>query len=239
MFEFIRQVSGLVLLAVGVLATVANWRILLRKKGSLIPCVGALGLILGTYFALSYPAFWWWTLAASAIDPCTWMLVAWPFHSLARRHRGVNGSAERSPQELGWKGKADYADVLAWHERLRSIGLEAHAAAISAFEKYGGFRTTISVGDSPWVSLDLRLTELAIGDAELCPDVGLALGKTLIPLGEHEAMAVLAIDEDGRVYSILDRTFGFVWDDIDTAIEDLTRGTKRYTENWFPQIDLP
>ena len=83
-------VVGYLLLVLGGVATLGNWSIIVwaiiarpARSSSLVPIVGGLFGFVGC--ALIPALGWKLGVLAFALDPCTWLLLAWPVLALRSR----------------------------------------------------------------------------------------------------------------------------------------------------------
>lgn len=109
--------------------------------------------------------------------------------------------------------------------------LHQHAvfpAAVEAWAEFGGLRITASAPGRHIAPAPVRIDPLSgLHLARTLGDLGRALETEVSPLGaEGEEQAVLAIDTEGRVYSIDHTGDWFLGQDIDEALATLVTGTQ-------------
>ncbi|MFC7221503.1 SUKH-3 domain-containing protein [Streptomyces polyrhachis] len=138
----------------------------------------------------------------------------------------------------GWRpGRWEEARAESWANELRahlSPGGHVHLvfpAAIEAWAEFGGLRIA---GEGP--GRHIAPTPFTIDPlhglhmARTLSDLGEALGTQLAPLGSEEGYAAgagsatLAIDREGRVYSLDHTGDWYVGADLDEALETLATG---------------
>ncbi|MFD7441042.1 SUKH-3 domain-containing protein [Streptomyces sp. NPDC059909] len=141
-------------------------------------------------------------------------------------------------REAGWQhGRWDIKQAEHWADTLRaheSPGGHRHAvfpAAVEAWAEFGGLRITPQGPGREIAPATLRLDPLAgLHLARTLGDLGRALGTELTPLGEEgeegNAQAVLAIDTEGRVYSLDHTGDWYVGPDVDQALTTLITGSR-------------
>ncbi|MFH9200045.1 SUKH-3 domain-containing protein [Streptomyces anulatus] len=138
-------------------------------------------------------------------------------------------------REAGWQpGRWDIRQAEEWADALRSHASPAghqHAvfpAAVEAWAEFGGLRITASAPGRHIAPAAVRIDPLSgLHLARTLGDLGRALETEVSPLGaEGEEQAVLAIDTEGRVYSIDHTGDWFLGRDIDEALATLVTGTQ-------------
>ncbi|MEV7658505.1 SUKH-3 domain-containing protein [Streptomyces anulatus] len=138
-------------------------------------------------------------------------------------------------REAGWQpGRWDIRQAEEWADALRSHASPAghqHAvfpAAVEAWAEFGGLRITASAPGRHIAPAAVRIDPLSgLHLARTLGDLGRALETEVSPLGaEGEEQAVLAIDTEGRVYSIDHTGDWFLGKDIDEALATLVTGTQ-------------
>ncbi|MEV6110295.1 SUKH-3 domain-containing protein [Streptomyces sp. NPDC051940] len=146
---------------------------------------------------------------------------------------------ETALRAAGWQpGRWDAARAEAWADELRahmSSGGHVHLvfpAAIEAWAEFGGLRIAGQgpgrhIAPTPFTVDPLYGLHLA----RTLSDLGQALDTRLCPLGEEQGhaqgagSALLAIDEEGRVYSLDHTGDWYLGADLDQALETLVTGT--------------
>ncbi|MGP3752991.1 SUKH-3 domain-containing protein [Streptomyces sp. IBSNAI001] len=138
-------------------------------------------------------------------------------------------------RDAGWQpGRWDIRQAEEWADALRSHASPAghqHAvfpAAVEAWAEFGGLHITSTAPGrqiaTPTVHID-PLSGLHL--ARTLGDLGRALETEVAPLGEEgDGQAVLAIDNEGRVYSIDHTGDWYLGSDIDRALETLMTGAQ-------------
>ncbi|MEU2577983.1 SUKH-3 domain-containing protein [Streptomyces anulatus] len=138
-------------------------------------------------------------------------------------------------REAGWQpGRWDIRQAEEWADALRAHASPAghqHAvfpAAVEAWAEFGGLRITASAPGRHIAPASVRIDPLSgLHLARTLGDLGRALETEVSPLGaEGEEQAVLAIDTEGRVYSIDHTGDWFLGQDIDEALATLVTGTQ-------------
>ncbi|MFG2329390.1 SUKH-3 domain-containing protein [Streptomyces sp. NPDC048604] len=138
-------------------------------------------------------------------------------------------------REAGWQpGRWDIKQAEEWADALRAHVSPAghrHAvfpAAVEAWAEFGGLGVTGPGPGRHIAPAAVRLDPLAgLHLARTLGDLGRALDTELAPLGEEgEHHAVLAIDSEGRVYSLDHTGDWYLGRDIDTALTGLITGTR-------------
>lgn len=137
-------------------------------------------------------------------------------------------------REAGWQpGRWDMAQAEIWADTLRAHRSSAghnHAvfpSAVEAWAEFGGLHII-----PPGTGHDIAPTALRVDPlcglhfARTFADLGRALGTEVCPLGEEAGPpgATLAIDTEGRVYSIDHTGDWYLGADIDRAIATLVTG---------------
>ncbi|MGW1229375.1 SUKH-3 domain-containing protein [Streptomyces sp. NPDC001478] len=133
----------------------------------------------------------------------------------------------------GWQpGRWDIRQAEEWADALRSHASPAghrHAvfpAAVEAWAEFGGLRITATSPGRQIAPPPVRIDPLGgLHLARTLGDLGRALNTEVAPLGEEgDGQAVLAIDTEGRVYSIDHTGDWFLGADIDAALTTLITG---------------
>ncbi|CAM5435099.1 SUKH-3 domain-containing protein [Streptomyces xanthochromogenes] len=135
----------------------------------------------------------------------------------------------------GWQpGRWDIRQAEAWADVLRAHTSPAghrhtvFPAAVEAWAEFGGLRLTAPGPGRRNAPAALRFDPLAgLHLARTLADLGRALETDIAPLGEEgDQQAVLAIDAEGRVYSLDHTGDWFLGPDIDHALNTLVTGTQ-------------
>lgn len=138
-------------------------------------------------------------------------------------------------REAGWQpGRWDIRQAEEWADALRSHASPAghqHAvfpAAVEAWAEFGGLHITASAPGRHIAPAAVHIDPLSgLHLARTLGDLGRALETEVSPLGAEGAeQAVLAIDTEGRVYSIDHTGDWFLGQDIDEALATLVTGTQ-------------
>lgn len=138
-------------------------------------------------------------------------------------------------REAGWQpGRWDIRQAEEWADALRSHASPAghrHAvfpAAVEAWAEFGGLHITASAPGRQIAPAAVRIDPLSgLHLARTLADLGRALETEVSPLGaEGEEQAVLAIDTEGRVYSIDHTGDWFLGRHIDEALATLVTGAQ-------------
>ncbi|MFF2326947.1 MULTISPECIES: SUKH-3 domain-containing protein [unclassified Streptomyces] len=133
----------------------------------------------------------------------------------------------------GWQpGRWDIRQAEEWADALRSHASPAghqHAvfpAAVEAWAEFGGLHITASTPGRQIAPAPVRIDPLrGLHLARTLGDLGRALDTEVSPLGEEgDGQAVLAIDIQGRVYSIDHTGDWYLGPDIDQALATLIGG---------------
>jgi len=131
-------------------------------------------------------------------------------------------------------GRWDIRQAEEWADALRSHASPAghqHAvfpAAVEAWAEFGGLHLTPSAPGRQIATTTAHIDPLrGLHHARTLGDLGRALTTEVAPLGEEgDGQAVLAIDSEGRVYSIDHTGDWYLGSDIDRALETLMTGTQ-------------
>ncbi|MFB8028198.1 SUKH-3 domain-containing protein [Streptomyces sp. NPDC056465] len=138
-------------------------------------------------------------------------------------------------RDAGWQpGRWDIRQAEEWADALRSHASPAghqHAvfpAAVEAWAEFGGLSLTSSAPGRQIATTTVRIDPLSgLHLARTLGDLGRALETEVAPLGEEgDGQAVLAIDSEGRVYSIDHTGDWYLGSDIDRALETLMTGAQ-------------
>lgn len=133
----------------------------------------------------------------------------------------------------GWQpGRWDIRRAEEWADALRAHRSPAghqHAvfpAAVEAWAEFGGLHIRAATTGRQIAPAPVRIDPMSgLHLARTLNDLGRALETELSPLGEEgEGQAVLAIDADGRVYSIDHTGDWYLGTDIDQALTALVTG---------------
>ncbi|WP_031086543.1 SUKH-3 domain-containing protein [Streptomyces sp. NRRL WC-3549] len=145
------------------------------------------------------------------------------------------GPVEAALREAGWQpGRWDIRQAEEWADALRSHTSPAghrHAvfpAAVEAWAEFGGLRVTASAPGRQIAPATLHIDPLrGLHLARTLGDLGRALETEVAPLGEEgNGQAVLAIDSEGRVYSVDHTGDWYLGSDIDRALATLVTGAQ-------------
>ncbi|MEU8505698.1 SUKH-3 domain-containing protein [Streptomyces brevispora] len=135
----------------------------------------------------------------------------------------------------GWQpGRWDIRQAEEWADALRLHASPAghqHAvfpAAVEAWAEFGGLHITAAAPGRQIAPAAVRIDPLrGLHLARTLADLGRALETEVAPLGdEGDEHAVLAIDIEGRVYSIDHTGDWYLGPDIDKALSTLVTGTQ-------------
>lgn len=133
----------------------------------------------------------------------------------------------------GWQpGRWNIRQAEEWADALRSHASPAghqHAvfpAAVEAWAEFGGLHITASAPGRQIAPAPVRIDPMSgLYLARTLGDLGRALETEVSPLGEEgDGQAVLAIDAQGRVYSIDHTGDWYLGPDIDQALATLVGG---------------
>ncbi|WP_406139268.1 SUKH-3 domain-containing protein [Streptomyces sp. NBC_01089] len=136
-------------------------------------------------------------------------------------------------REAGWlPGRWDIRGAEQWADTLRAHVSPAghqHAvfpAAVEAWAEFGGLRITGPAPGRQTAPSPVRIDPLSgLHLARTLADLGRALGTEMAPLGdEADGRALLAIDAEGRIYSIDHTGDWYLGHDIDQALAALITG---------------
>ncbi|MEU8705938.1 SUKH-3 domain-containing protein [Streptomyces sp. NPDC048565] len=137
--------------------------------------------------------------------------------------------------DAGWQpGRWNIRQAEEWADALRSHASPAghqHAvfpAAVEAWAEFGGLRITASAPGRQIATTTVHIDPLGgLHLARTLGDLGRALETEVAPLGEEgDGQAILAIDSEGRVYSIDHTGDWYLGSDIDRALETLMTGVQ-------------
>ncbi|MEV3930109.1 MULTISPECIES: SUKH-3 domain-containing protein [unclassified Streptomyces] len=138
-------------------------------------------------------------------------------------------------RDAGWQpGRWDIRQAEEWADALRSHASPAghqHAvfpAAVEAWAEFGGLTLTSPAPGRQIATATVRIDPISgLHLARTLGDLGRALATEVAPLGEEgDGQAVLAIDNEGRVYSIDHTGDWYLGSDIDRALETLMTGAQ-------------
>ncbi|MEU4133497.1 SUKH-3 domain-containing protein [Streptomyces wuyuanensis] len=156
-----------------------------------------------------------------------------PDHPLSTTRFPV--AVDAALRDAGWQpGRWDIKLAERWADTLRahvSPGGHRHAvfpAAVEAWAEFGALHITPPGPGRQTAPSALRLDPLAgLHLARTLSDLGRALDTEIAPLGEEgEAQAVLAIDTEGRVYSLDHTGDWYLGPDLDQALISLVNGNQ-------------
>ncbi|MGW0293398.1 SUKH-3 domain-containing protein [Streptomyces tuirus] len=134
----------------------------------------------------------------------------------------------------GWQpGRWDIKQAEIWADTLRDHASPAghrhtvFPAAVEAWAEFGGLHITPKGPGRQVAPAHLHLDPLhGLHMARTLGDLGRALGTDVCPLGtETDSHALLAIDTDGRVYTLDHTGDWYLGTDIDQALATLIAGT--------------
>uniref|UniRef100_A0AAU3H2C6 SUKH-3 domain-containing protein n=1 Tax=Streptomyces sp. NBC_01401 TaxID=2903854 RepID=A0AAU3H2C6_9ACTN len=137
--------------------------------------------------------------------------------------------------DAGWQpGRWNIRQAEEWADALRSHASPAghqHAvfpAAVEAWAEFGGLHITASAPGRQIATTTVHIDPLSgLHLARTLGDLGRALQTEVAPLGEEgDGQAILAIDSEGRVYSIDHTGDWYLGSDIDRALETLMTGVQ-------------
>lgn len=155
-----------------------------------------------------------------------------PSHHPSTRFPAAVDAALR---DAGWQpGRWDIRQAEEWADALRahlSPAGHRHAvfpAAVEAWAEFGGLHITAPAPGRQIAPATVRIDPLSgLHLARTLGDLGRALETEVSPLGdEGEGQAVLAMDTEGRVYSIDHTGDWYLGADIDQALATLVSGTQ-------------
>ncbi|MER5745147.1 SUKH-3 domain-containing protein [Streptomyces sp. NPDC059913] len=120
----------------------------------------------------------------------------------------------------------EWADTLSSHVSPAGHRHAVFPAAVEAWAEFGGLHITASAPGRQIAPAPVRIDPLSgLHLARTLGDLGRALETEVSPLGEEgDGQAVLAIDTEGRVYSIDHTGDWYLGPDIDQALATLVSG---------------
>ncbi|MEU8677085.1 SUKH-3 domain-containing protein [Streptomyces sp. NPDC048560] len=153
------------------------------------------------------------------------------------RHAGTRfpAAVDAALRQAGWQpGRWDIRQAEEWADALRSHASPAghqHAvfpAAVEAWAEFGALNITAAAPGRQIAPAAVRIDPLSgLHLARTLGDLGRALETEISPLGEEgDGQAVLAIDIEGRVYSIDHTGDWYLGADIDQALATLVTGAQ-------------
>lgn len=156
---------------------------------------------------------------------------------LPRQHNSTRFAVpvDAALREAGWQpGRWDIRQAEEWADALRAHTSPAghrHAlfpAAVEAWAEFGALHITASAPGRQIAPAAIRIDPLhGLHLARTLGDLGRALETEVAPLGaEGDEQAVLAIDTEGRVFSIDHTGDWFLGQDIDEALTTLVTGAQ-------------
>ncbi|GAA3002985.1 SUKH-3 domain-containing protein [Kitasatospora albolonga] len=122
----------------------------------------------------------------------------------------------------------EWADALVAHGDPQGVQHSVFPAAIEAWAEFGGLAFDLSgagreIARTPFL-LDPRC---GLHQPRTLADLGRALGRRVAPLGEESyGQALLALDEDGRVYSLDHAGEWYLGRSVDQAVGALVLGLR-------------
>ncbi|MGW2372711.1 MULTISPECIES: SUKH-3 domain-containing protein [Kitasatospora] len=121
----------------------------------------------------------------------------------------------------------EWADTLVGHGGPGGVPHTVFPAAVEAWAEFGGLAFDLSGPGRQLARTPFLLDPMCgLHQPRTLFDLGRALGTRLAPLGEEAyGQALLAIDEEGRVYSLDHTGEWFLGHGIDQAISALVLGT--------------
>ncbi|MFE7749861.1 SUKH-3 domain-containing protein [Streptomyces sp. NPDC057428] len=159
-------------------------------------------------------------------------LPAQPHHTSTTR---FSLNVDAALRNAGWEpGRWDIRQAEEWADALRSHSSPAghqHAvfpAAVEAWAEFGGLRIKAIAPGRQIATTTVVIDPLnGLHLARTLGDLGRALETEVAPLGEEgDGQAVLAIDSEGRVYSVDHTGDWYLGSDIDRALEALMTGAQ-------------
>ncbi|MFC7306132.1 SUKH-3 domain-containing protein [Streptomyces monticola] len=136
-------------------------------------------------------------------------------------------------RESGWQpGRWDIKQAEQWADALREHTSPAghrhtvFPAAVEVWAEFGGLTVAPAGPGRQIAPVTVRFDPLCgLHMARTLGDLGRALDTEMCPLGEEtESQAVLAVDAEGRIYSLDHSGDWYLGTDIDAALETLVSG---------------
>jgi hypothetical protein len=156
-----------------------------------------------------------------------------PDHHLSTTRFPV--AVDAALRDAGWQpGRWDIRQAEHWADTLRAhVSPAGHRhtvfpAVVEAWAEFGGLTVTAPGPGRQHAPAPLRFDPLAgLHHARTLADLGRALDTEISPLGmEGDQQAVLAMDAEGRVYSIDHTGDWYIGPDIDQALTTLVTGVQ-------------
>ncbi|MEE1788877.1 SUKH-3 domain-containing protein [Streptomyces sp. SP17BM10] len=121
----------------------------------------------------------------------------------------------------------EWADTLAGHGDPAGVPHAVFPAAVEAWAEFGGLAFDLSGAGRQLARTPFLIDPMCgLHLPRTLADLGRALGSKVAPLGEEAyGQALLAVDEEGRVYSLDHTGEWFLGHGIDQAITTLVLGT--------------
>jgi len=161
-------------------------------------------------------------LNATAVNPSTRTRPRFPADvAAALKQAGWHPGRWEIRQAEQW------ADVLVAHGGASDTQHAVFPAAIEAWAEFGGLAFDLSGGGHTLARTPFLLDpRCGLHQPRTLADLGRALGTRIAPLGEElYGQALLALDEQGRVYSLDHAGEWFLGHSVDQALSTLVLGT--------------